>query len=141
MGIIEGDARGYTSKREDFQIEKENVLVQPNSILIQPKIKREAQKTLENGKLSHEEDETDVALANGGDLVHHSIAKREAGKKSRAKKGKGKRIRGKKIRNGLKKNRKNTKNTRGKPNGKNKRRKKNGKDKSRKRKGKRGKGK
>merc|ERR1711874_181119 len=98
--IIEGDARGYTSKREDFQFEKENVLVQRNSTPIQPKIMSEAQKILENEKLSHKEDKTDDALANGGDLVHRSIAKREAGKKSKAKTGKGKRIRGKKNRNG-----------------------------------------
>ena len=78
--INEGDARGDTLKREgkvnskclgrrkakgfiypdDFylllkaqQLRNENVLVQPRSAPIHQKIKREAQKTLENEKLSH----------------------------------------------------------------------------------------
>merc|ERR1711934_491486 len=46
--INEGDARGHSLKHEDLGLRNENVLVQPKSMMIQPKIKREAEKTREN---------------------------------------------------------------------------------------------
>jgi len=65
--ITEGDARGYTLKREDLELRNENV--HPKSTLIQPKIKREAGKTPKTRRSSNEVEGCACCLLTNGTMV------------------------------------------------------------------------